>query len=215
MMLRVTPACFLQTSNRAHLQAPPRKCATFFVVGQPESLWGSWQFGTANALQTGTRPEQSRSAAKRVPRSESQLRPVNPLCIGRKVSLSRGEKAVDDPQTQEFFRLMRDCFFHPSRLKTFPCAELWCYAMGAMLMLWYEESAELFGVRYDNEQIRDRILNHMTPDQIDTAVAAFHAQDESKSLRHLEMLILGAVIYGDKLAEWLYHHDQRLEANLL
>lgn len=213
MMQRATTACFTQTSNRAHLQVPYRKYATVSVSGQPESLWGSWPFGTVIALQIGTQPEQSRSAAKRVPRTESRLRPVKSLCEGWKVLLSNEESSMDD-QTLEFFDLIRNCYFHPSRLETFPRAELWHHAMCALLLLWYEKNVELFGVRYDNEQIRDRLLNQMTPDQIDTAVEFFMRQDESKSLRHLEMLIFGVVIYGDKLTEWLYEHDQRLEEHL-
>ena len=213
MMQCATAACFIQTSNRAHLQVPYRKNATFSVLGQPESLWGSWQFGTVIALQIGTQSEQSRSAAKRVPRTESRLCPVKSLCEGRKVLSGNGETSVED-QTLEFFDLIRNCFFHPARLETFPCAELWSRAMCALLLLWYEESVELFGVRYGNEQIRDRLLNQLTPDQIDTAVEFFMRQDESKSLRQLEMLILGVVLYGEMLTEWLYEHDQRLEEHL-
>lgn len=123
MMQCATAACFIQTSNRAHLQVPLRKYATISVSGQPESLWGSWQFGTVIALQIGTQPEQSRSAAKRVPRTESRLRPVKSLCEGRKDLASNEENSVAD-QTMEFFDLIRNCFFHPSRLETFPCAEL-------------------------------------------------------------------------------------------
>ncbi|MBR3185891.1 MAG: hypothetical protein IKF48_07100 [Oscillospiraceae bacterium] len=119
-----------------------------------------------------------------------------------------------DDQTLEFFNLIRNCYFHPSRLETFPCAGLWSRTMCALLLLWYEESVELFGVRYGNEQIRDRLLNHMTPDQIDTAVEFFMRQDEANSLRQLEMLILGVAVYGDKLAEWLYEHDRRLLAGV-
>lgn len=213
MMQCATAACFIQTSNRAHLQVPTRKYATLSVLGQPESLWGSWPFGTVIALQIGTQPEQSRSAAKRVPRTESRLRPVKSLCEGWKALPGNEESSVDD-QTLEFFDLIRNCFFHPSRLETFPCAELWSRAMCALLLLWYEESVELFGVRYGNEQIRDRLLNQMTPDQIDTAVEFFMRQDESISLRQLEMLILASAFYGDMLTEWLYEHDQRLEEHL-
>ena len=208
MMHCATAACFIQTSNRAHLQVPTRKYATLSVLGQPESLWGSWPFGTVIALQIGTQPEQSRSAAKRVPRTESRLRPVKSLCEGWKALPGNEESSVDD-QTLEFFDLIRNCFFHPSRLETFPCAELWSRAMCALLLLWYEESVELFGVRYGNEQIRDRLLNQMTP-----AVEFFMRQDESKSLRQLEMLILASAFYGDMLTEWLYEHDQRLEEHL-
>ena len=211
MMQRVTPACFDKTSNRVHLQVPLRICATVSEPGRPDCLWGSWQFGAAIALQFGAQPEQSRSVAKHVPRTAGCSRPIKSLCGGQNISAGREESPVDD-ETREFFQLLRDCYFHPSRFETFPYPELWRHAMGAVILLWYETRVDLLGVSYSREQIRDMLLKRMTPDQVDTAAELFVDLNESRSLRHLEMLILCVGVYGDRFAEKLYDHDQRMLA---
>lgn len=211
MMQRVTPACFYKTSNRVHLQVPLRIYATVSEPGRPDCLWGSWQFGTTVALQIGAQPEQSRPAAKHVPRTAGCSRPFKSLCDGRTISVSFVEIPVDD-ETREFFWLLWNCYFHPSRLETFPCPGLWHQAMCAMILLWVEKRVELLGVDYSREKIRDMLLNRMTPDQLDTAAELFVDLNESRSLRHLEMLILSVGIYGDRFTEKLFAHDERILA---
>ena len=103
--------------------------------------------------------------------------------------------------------LLRKCYFHPSRDKSFPSPEIKRMAHTAMLLLWEKISVRLFGKTYRRKQIRQVILGRMMPEHLDQAVNFFiHSQDLTTA-DHLAELIFAFALHGDTLTEILFDRD--------
>ena len=66
-----------------------------------------------------------------------------------------------------------ECYFHPSRDKEYPTSAIKRLAKCAMQLLWDTERLNLFGVSYDNQDIRKIMIEEMMPEDIDMAVSVF------------------------------------------
>ena len=60
-----------------------------------------------------------------------------------------------------FLRLLRECYFHPSRDAAFPSPEMKRMAHTAMLLLWEKDVILLFGNAYGRKQIRRSMIFRM------------------------------------------------------
>lgn len=106
-----------------------------------------------------------------------------------------------------FLRLLRECYFHPSRDEAFPSPEMKRMAHTAMLLLWEKSAVLLFGKTYSRKQIRRAMLCRMMPEHLDEAVNFFVHSKELTAADHLAELIFACVIYGDTLTDIQFERD--------
>ena len=72
-----------------------------------------------------------------------------------------------------FLRLLRECYFHPSRDEAFPSLKMKRMAHTAMLLLWEKDMILLLGKTYGRKQIRHSMILRMMPEHLDEAVNFF------------------------------------------
>lgn len=106
-----------------------------------------------------------------------------------------------------FLRLLRECYFHPSRDAAFPSPELKRMAHTAMLLLWEKDAILLFGKSYGRKQVRRAMLCRMMPEHLDEAVNFFVHSQELTSKEQLAELIFACVIHGDTLTDIAFERD--------
>ena len=106
-----------------------------------------------------------------------------------------------------FPRLLRECYFHPSRDAAFPSPKMKRTAHTAMLLLWEKDVILLFGKSYDRKQIRRAMLCRMMPEHLDEAVNFFVHSQELTTAEHLAELIFASVIHGDTLTDIQFERD--------
>ena len=106
-----------------------------------------------------------------------------------------------------FLRLLRECYFYPSRDAAFPSPEMKRMAYTAMLLLWEKDGVLLFGKSYSRKQIRRAMLCRMMPEHLDEAVNFFVHSQELTTANHLAELIFAYVIHGDTLTDIQFERD--------
>jgi hypothetical protein len=97
-----------------------------------------------------------------------------------------------------------ECYFHPSRDKEYPTSAIKRLAKCAMQLLWDTERLNLFGVSYDNQDIRKIMIEEMMPEDIDMAVSVFGDYKKTlSSLAQLAFMIFFLIVNRDKIVdEW-------------
>jgi hypothetical protein len=93
-----------------------------------------------------------------------------------------------------FLRLLRECYFHPSRDAAFPSPEM-------------KHVIFLFGKSYGRKQIRRTMILRMMPEHLDEAVNFFVLSQELTTVDHLAELIFACVIHGDTLTDIQFERD--------
>ena len=106
-----------------------------------------------------------------------------------------------------FLRLLRECYFHPSRAAAFPSPEMKRMAHTAMLLLWEKDVILLFGKAYVRKQIRRSMIFRMMPEHLDEAVNFFVHSQELTMAEHLAELIFTCVIHGDTMTDIQFERD--------
>ena len=106
-----------------------------------------------------------------------------------------------------FLRLLRECYFHPSRDEAFLSPEMKRMAHTAMLLLWEKDGVLLLGKTYGRKQIRRAMLCRMMPEQLDEAINFFVHSQELTTADHLAELIFACVIHGDTLTDIQFERD--------
>mgnify|MGYP006969237177 CR=1 FL=1 len=53
----------------------------------------------------------------------------------------------------EFYSLLRDCYFHPSRNKEYPCEMMKRKTKAALITLWNTEHLKILGKEYNGDKI--------------------------------------------------------------
>ena len=106
-----------------------------------------------------------------------------------------------------FLRLLRECYFHPSRDAAFPSPEMKRMANTAMLLLWEKDVIHLFGNAYGRKQIRRSMIFRMMPEHLDEALNFFVHSQELTTAEHLAELIFACVIHGDTLTDIQFERD--------
>ena len=108
-----------------------------------------------------------------------------------------------------FLRLLRECYFHPSRDAAFPSPEMKRMAHTAMLLLWEKDAILLFRKSYSRKQIRRAMILRMMPEHLNEAVNFFVHSKELTTAENLAELIFACVIHGDTLTDLQFERDFR------
>lgn len=92
-----------------------------------------------------------------------------------------------------------ECYFHPSR--KYASEEIKFIARNAMLLLWDMDGISVQGIHFSKSDIRYRMLNEMSCDDLDRAIAEASARNWNMKFVDLLVLILWHVLFGERLVE--------------
>ena len=92
-----------------------------------------------------------------------------------------------------------ECYFHPSR--KYASEEIKFIARNAMLLLWDMDGISVQGVRFSKSDIRYRMLNEMTCEDLDRAIAEASARNWNMKFVDFLVLILWHILFGKRLVE--------------
>ena len=106
-----------------------------------------------------------------------------------------------------FLRLLRECYFHPSRDAVFPSPRMKNMARAAMLRLWEKDVIFLLGKVYGRKKIRSIIIEQMMPEHLDNAVNFFVHSKELTTVDQLAELIFACVVHGGTVIDIQFEHD--------
>ena len=103
---------------------------------------------------------------------------------------------LDDKRFKEE---LDECYFHPSR--KYASDEIKFIARNAMLLLWDMDGISVQGIHFSKSDIRYRMLNEMSCDDLDRAIAEASARNWNMKFVDLLVLILWHVLFGERLVE--------------
>ena len=92
-----------------------------------------------------------------------------------------------------------ECYFHPSR--KYASEEIKFIARNAMLLLWDMDGISVQGVHFSKAAIRYRMLNEMSCDDLDRAIAEASARNWNMKFVDFLVLILWHILFGKRLVE--------------
>ena len=92
-----------------------------------------------------------------------------------------------------------ECYFHPSR--KYASEEIKFIARNAMLLLWDMDGLSVQGVHFSKSDIRYRMLNEMTCEDLDRAIAEASARNWNMKFVDFLVLILWHILFGKRLVE--------------
>ena len=92
-----------------------------------------------------------------------------------------------------------ECYFHPSR--KYASEEIKFIARNAMLLLWDMDGISVQGVHFSKSDIRYRMLNEMTCEDLDRAIAEASARNWNMKFVDFLVLILWYILFGERLVE--------------
>ena len=92
-----------------------------------------------------------------------------------------------------------ECYFHPSR--KYACEEIKFIARNAMLLLWDMDGISVQGIHFSKSDIRYRMLNEMTCEDLDQAIAEASARNWNMKFVDFLVLILWHILFGKRLVE--------------
>ena len=92
-----------------------------------------------------------------------------------------------------------ECYFHPSR--KYASEEIKFIARNAMLLLWDMDGISVQGVHFSKSDIRYRMLNEMTCEDLDRAIAEASARNWNIKFVDFLVMILWHVLYGERFVE--------------
>ena len=92
-----------------------------------------------------------------------------------------------------------ECYFHPSR--KYASEEIKFIARNAMLWLWDMDGISVQGVHFSKPDIRYRMLNEMTCEDLDRAIAEASARNWNMKFVDFLVLILWHILFGKRLVE--------------
>ena len=103
---------------------------------------------------------------------------------------------LDDKRFKDEFD---ECYFHPSR--KYASEEIKFIARNAMLLLWDMDGISVQGVHFSKSDIRYRMLNEMTCEDLDRAIAEASARNWNMKFVDFLVLILWHILFGKRLVE--------------
>ena len=92
-----------------------------------------------------------------------------------------------------------ECYFHPSR--KYASEEIKFIARNAMLLLWDMDGISVQGIHFSKSDIRYRMLNEMTCEDLDRAIAEASARNWNMKFVDFLILILWHILFGKRLVE--------------
>ena len=102
-------------------------------------------------------------------------------------------------EDKQFKELLDECYFHPSR--KYASEEIKFIARNAMLLLWDMDGISVQGVHFSKSDIRYRMLNEMTCEDLDQAIAEASARNWNMKFVDFLVLILWHILFGKRLVE--------------
>ena len=102
-------------------------------------------------------------------------------------------------EDKQFKELLDECYFHPSR--KYASEEIKFIACNAMLLLWDMHGISVQGIHFSKSDIRYRMLNEMSCDDLDRAIAEASAKNWSVKFVDFLVMILWHVLYGERFVE--------------
>ena len=100
---------------------------------------------------------------------------------------------------KRFKEELDECYFHPSR--NYASEEIKFIARNAMLLLWDMDGIVVHGIHFSKADIRYRMLNEMSCDDLDRAIAEASAKNWDMKFVDFLVLILWHVLYGERFVE--------------
>ena len=100
---------------------------------------------------------------------------------------------------RRFKELLDECYFHPSR--KYASDEIKFIARNAMLLLWDMDGISVQGIHFSKSDIRYRMMNEMTCEDFDRAIAEASARNWNMKFVDFLVLILWHILFGERLAE--------------
>ena len=112
--------------------------------------------------------------------------------------------------TKNFYYYLDECYFHPERDKEFSSETEKCLVRKAMELLWNKESIVINGITYQNQEIRQKLIDKMMPEILDRAVEVYReAKDVKSETAYLASVILGTLINYNAYIERLFRQTFR------
>ena len=103
---------------------------------------------------------------------------------------------LDDKRFKEE---LDECYFHPSR--KYASEEIIFIARNAMQLLWNMDGIVVHGIYFSKSDIRYRMLNEMSCDDLDRAIAEASAKNWNIKFGDFLVMILWHVLYGERFVE--------------
>ena len=100
---------------------------------------------------------------------------------------------------RRFKELLDECYFHPSR--KYASEEIKFIARNAMLLLWDMDGIVVHGIHFSKSDIRYRMLNEMSCDDLDRAIAEASSKNWNMKFVDFLVLILWHILFGKRLVE--------------
>ena len=100
---------------------------------------------------------------------------------------------------RRFKEELDECYFHSSR--KYASAEIKFIARNAMLLLWDMDGIVVHEIYFSKSDIRYRMLNEMTCEDLDRAIAEASARNWNMKFVDFLVLILWHILFGKRLVE--------------
>ena len=102
-------------------------------------------------------------------------------------------------EDKQFKQLLDECYFHPSR--KYASDKIKFIARNAMQLLWDMDGILVHGICFSKSDIRYRMLNEMSCDDLDRAIAEASARKWNIKFVDFLVMILWHVLYGERFVE--------------
>ena len=102
-------------------------------------------------------------------------------------------------EDKQFKELLDECYFHPSR--KYASEEIKFIACNAMQLLWNMDGIVVHGICFSKSDIRYRMLNEMSCDDLDRAIAEASARNWNMKFVDFLVLILWHILFGKRFVE--------------
>jgi len=106
--------------------------------------------------------------------------------------------------SSRYYSLLRDCYFHPSRNKEYPCEIMKCKTKAALITLWNTEHLKILGKEYDGDTIRRILIDEMMPEDVDRAVEFYMHRVADKTVLNLSITVFLSVILRETIIDLMY-----------
>ena len=100
---------------------------------------------------------------------------------------------------RRFKELLDECYFHPSR--KYASDEIKFIARNAMLLLRDMDGIVVHGIHFSKADIRYRILNEMSCEDLDRAITEASARNWNLKFVDFLVMILWHGLYGERFVE--------------
>ena len=102
-------------------------------------------------------------------------------------------------ENKQFKQLLDECYFHSSR--KYASDEIKFIARNAMVLLWDMDGISVQGIHFSKSDIRYRMLQEMTCEDLDRAIAEASAKKWNIKFVEFLVMILWHVLYGERFVE--------------